>query len=270
MAELTANGLRFHVQVIKRSGRPDAPQVVMLHGLVIDRLSSYFCTIATRLAQEADVHLYDMRGHGSSDVPPSGYTVADHVSDLAALLDEWGVDEPVHLFGNSFGSAVALAFAHEHPDRVASLFLIEAHPVSEGWGRRMADFIDQTLADAESPEGVEWMEENGTRSLRNWSERCKQVLRTTTLVDDMRLEPDFPQAWLAELRCPVFAIYGSESDVLARAEELERHVEGCELEIVPGYSHFLLVEASGVVRDHAVAWLRRHAPAAETAAGIPA
>ncbi|MCB0970394.1 MAG: alpha/beta fold hydrolase, partial [Acidimicrobiales bacterium] len=135
-----ANGLRFHTQHLGHAADGDGPrpQVVMLHGLVIDNLSSWYYTIANPVALVADVHLVDLRGHGRSEMPESGYTVADNVADLEALLDVWGVDGPVHLVGNSFGGVVALAYAHRHPDRVASLFLIEAHFAVEGWGEHMA------------------------------------------------------------------------------------------------------------------------------------
>ena len=107
-----ANGLKLHTQHL--TGGDDTgrrPQVVMLHGLVIDNLSSWYYTLANPIAMNADVHLYDLRGHGRSEMPPSGYTVEDNVDDLVALLDLWGITEPVHLFGNSFGGVVSLALA---------------------------------------------------------------------------------------------------------------------------------------------------------------
>src|SRR5204862_171211 len=85
-----------------------------------------YYTIANPVGLVADTFLYDLRGHGRTDVPETGYTVADHVDDLAALLDTWGIDEPVHLVGTSFGGVVALAFTHRFPERVASLVLFEA------------------------------------------------------------------------------------------------------------------------------------------------
>ena len=52
MPEVEANGLRFHVQHLtggEATGEP-RPQVVMLHGLVIDNLSSWYYTLANPLA----------------------------------------------------------------------------------------------------------------------------------------------------------------------------------------------------------------------------
>ena len=67
MPEITANGIRIHYQ---RVGRGTTP-VVMLHGLMIDDLSSLYFTTAPALADLADVILYDLRGHGRSEQPPT-------------------------------------------------------------------------------------------------------------------------------------------------------------------------------------------------------
>ena len=47
---------------------------------------------------------------------------------------------------------------------------------------------------------------------------------------------------------------------LDRARQLEAHVPGCELEIVEG-THSLLMEASALVRERALAWMARHGAA---------
>ena len=86
MAEVTANGLRFHYQSLG-AGRGDDRLVVFLHGLVMDNLSSWYFTVANPVAMRTEVLLYDLRGHGKTERPKTGYTVSDHVDDLAALLD---------------------------------------------------------------------------------------------------------------------------------------------------------------------------------------
>jgi pimeloyl-ACP methyl ester carboxylesterase len=268
MAELTANGLRFHVQTLHGDvgGAGEGavatderrPTVVMLHGLVADNLSSYYYTIANPVALEADVYLYDLRGHGRTEMPETGYTVADSVDDLEALLDAWGIDQPVHLFGNSFGCVVSLAFAHRHPERVASLFLIEAHFAVEGWSEHMAGSL-ALAAFGLHQEGIdEWMATNGDRKLTRLARHSERLLMKTSLIDDLQKEEPFRNEWLEAISCPVYAMYGSESDILDRARQLEAHVPGCELEIVEGNTHSLLTEAAGLVRERAVAWMRAH------------
>lgn len=254
MPDVAANGLRFHVQHLS-SGEPGRPQVVMLHGLVIDNLSSWYYTIANPVALQADVHLYDLRGHGRSEMPERGYTVADNVDDLEALLDVWGVEGPVHLVGNSFGGVVSLAFAHRHPDRVASLFLIEAHFAVEGWGEHMAGSLALAAFGLDEDAVQGWLAENADRKLSRLAKRAERFLMQTSLIDDLQAEQ--PIGWLPEIACPTYALYGSESDILDRARELEAKVPGCELEIVPGSSHSLLTEQSALVRERALAWIER-------------
>ena len=268
MPQVEANGLTFHVQQLTAgtadggaAGASDGarPKVVMLHGLVIDNLSSWYYTIAHPMALNADVHLYDLRGHGRSEQPATGYSVAENVDDLVALLDHWGIDEPVHLFGNSFGGVVALTIAHRYPERVASLFLIEAHFAVEGWGEHMAGSLALAAFGLDESAVQDWLAENADRKLSRLAKRSERFLMETSLIDDLQAEK--PIDWLADISCPTFAIYGSESDILDRARELESKVSGCELEIVPGSSHSLLTEESALVRDRALAWVARVAPA---------
>jgi pimeloyl-ACP methyl ester carboxylesterase len=93
--------------------------VVFVHGLVMDNLSSWYFTVAGAAAARADVVLYDLRGHGRSERPSSGYGLADMVLDLDALLDALAIPGPVVLVGNSFGGLLALVFAIARTDRTA-------------------------------------------------------------------------------------------------------------------------------------------------------
>lgn len=251
MPEVSANGLRFHVQQLGSEG----PPVVMLHGLVIDNLSSWYYTIANPVALAHRTFLYDLRGHGRSEMPPTGYTVEDNVDDLEALLEGWGIDEPVHLVGNSFGGVVSLAFAHRHPERVASLFLVEAHFAVEGWGEHMAGSLALAAFGLDEDAVQAWLAENADRKLSRLAKRSERFLTTTSLIDDLQAEQ--PISWLPEIAAPTYAMYGAETDIMDRALELQAKVPGCELEIVPDCSHSLLTEQSALVRERVLAWLDR-------------
>src|SRR5579864_4947331 len=118
MADVGARGVCFHVE---RLGESKAELVVFLHGLVMDNLSSWYFTLANPAAGVARVVLYDLRGHGWSERPRTGYSLAEMTADLRALLDELNETRPVYLVGNSFGGLLALAFARAHPGRVAGI-----------------------------------------------------------------------------------------------------------------------------------------------------
>lgn len=66
----------------------------------------------------------DMRGHGLSDAPASGYSMEQAVSDLEAALTLLKVKGKFVLVGHSFGGAWGTEFAIKHPDRVERLVLI--------------------------------------------------------------------------------------------------------------------------------------------------
>jgi pimeloyl-ACP methyl ester carboxylesterase len=62
----------------------------------------------------------EVRGRGRSEAPPTGYAAADHAADLAAVLDEAGVDR-FHLMTFSRGTTWGLDLALSRPARVASV-----------------------------------------------------------------------------------------------------------------------------------------------------
>lgn len=63
---------------------------------------------------------YDLRGRGSTEGPDNDYTMPEMAADLRAFLDALGLDD-AHLVGHSLGSAVAMQFMLESPERVRSL-----------------------------------------------------------------------------------------------------------------------------------------------------
>jgi pimeloyl-ACP methyl ester carboxylesterase len=258
MADVTANGVRFHVQRLPAGGgaATPPPTVVFLHGLVMDNLSSFYYTLANPVAAAgADVVMYDLRGHGRSERTPTGYAVTDSVADLAALLDALDLAGPVHLVGNSYGGTVALAFAVAHPDRVASLVLIEAHFAIEGWGEQMADTLTEIAFGLRDGDVDSWRDQHG-RKLGRMAGNADDLINNTTLVDDLFAVKPIPADGLRALTCPVRAVYGAESDVLHHAQALDGLLADFTLTVLPGHTHSVLMEATGFLRDALVRWLR--------------
>jgi pimeloyl-ACP methyl ester carboxylesterase len=69
---------------------------------------------------------YDARGHGVSDPAPpgSGYGYPRLLADLEAVIAETVGEAPLVLAGHSMGAHTIVAYALEHPDRVAGLVVI--------------------------------------------------------------------------------------------------------------------------------------------------
>jgi 3-oxoadipate enol-lactonase len=75
------------------------------------------------LGSDACVIRYDQRGSGLSEKPHRAYPLDAHVDDIERIVAQSGAAPPFHLIALAAGSAIAVMFAHRHPDAVASLAL---------------------------------------------------------------------------------------------------------------------------------------------------
>jgi len=253
MSLLTVNGIRFNVQ---RFGRGDKT-VVFVHGLVLDNLSSWYYTVANPVAKRAEVLLYDLRGHGLSEITKSGYRVEDSVADLVGILDALEIRRPVYLIGNSYGGLVSLAFARDYPERTAGLAFVEAHFAVEGWHDKMTAKLEFAGMKMNEAPVREWLEHKSQRNHERRFRKADYLMWETSLVDDLRAAPPVTEAELRALRVPVLALYGEHSDVLARGHELQRTVRDCELHVLADGTHSILMENTAWVKEKVLAWLER-------------
>jgi pimeloyl-ACP methyl ester carboxylesterase len=85
--------------------------------------------LAAEVQQFTRVVLYDRAGLGQSDPAPKPRTSQDVVDDLWQLLQQAQIDGPYLLVGHSFAGYHLRLFAHQHPQAVAGLVLLDAsHP----------------------------------------------------------------------------------------------------------------------------------------------
>ncbi|NLS03022.1 prolyl aminopeptidase [Rhizobium sp. P32RR-XVIII] len=104
----------------ERSGTPGAKPAVFLHG----GPGGGFSAVHRRLFDPKlyDVLLFDQRGCGKSTPHASleANTTWDLVADIERLREMVGVDKWM-VFGGSWGSTLALAYAEKHPERASEL-----------------------------------------------------------------------------------------------------------------------------------------------------
>src|ERR1035437_3813621 len=111
-----------HELHLEQSGRPDGQPVVFLHGG-----PGAGTTPKHRQFFDPDVYrivLFDQRGCGRSTPRATleQNTTWDLVEDMEKIRVHLGIERWV-VFGGSWGSTLALAYAETHPDRVTALVL---------------------------------------------------------------------------------------------------------------------------------------------------
>jgi pimeloyl-ACP methyl ester carboxylesterase len=119
--DVDAGGVRLHVRRFDTSDPASRP-LVLLHGLGAS--GAVWQSFARRLSPTWAAIAPDLRGHGTSDHPPSGYEPDVLAHDVAALLDALGV-AAAPVAGHSLGALVGLALAVQEPARVPALVLLD-------------------------------------------------------------------------------------------------------------------------------------------------
>lgn len=227
--------------------------MILVHGMLLSNLTTWYFGIAPLLAESHRVLMYDLRGHGKSERAPRGYDLGTLVSDLKELVSRYdGV--PMCVGGFSYGALVALRFAIEQPSRVRRLVLVETplppHKHEEtkflmetGTDDLLEKLHPETLRNAlggfgvsrerilrDLPPGFENVLFKGTRRLRKLLEATRYLMSESTIVEDVRSEPDFRDEDLAKVTCPVLCVYGKRSGCRQVADRLLRTMSGARLQ----------------------------------------
>ena len=122
-----APGDRVHFLDWGGEGRPG---ILLIHGLSNTAWS--WAPVARRLRAARTVVAMDLRGHGLSDAPTSGYDPVTFGADIAAAAEGSGLlaspGDRVVLAGHGFGAIVAAWSAAQLGDQCAGLVLVDG-----GW-----------------------------------------------------------------------------------------------------------------------------------------
>lgn len=113
-------GTGVRIRYLERGNRAGRT-VILIHGLCDSRFS--YSRVIPGLAQAHRVFALDLRGHGESERPDTGYTPRALAADVVAFMDALGIERAT-LVGHSMGSFAAQQAAVAAPERVEGLVLI--------------------------------------------------------------------------------------------------------------------------------------------------
>lgn len=270
MPRIEANGVRLNVLQLPQRGEGGHP-IVFVHGLAASSAFWYMAG-APLLARLGPCTLYDLRGHGKSALPDSGFGVTTMIEDLLALLDELNI-ERAHFVAHSFGGMVALLAALKAPERITSLVLadVRVRPLqqklefpSRNLPARLAGRLEEIGIEVQSiedqEEGIDYLNTVARIQLAAGEEADEllreiyhhpQLFRTrrnaeqwlalaerASFVEDLEHGDSFTPKDLAELTQPMLLIYGGASTTGPSARALARLCPNSILRELPGLGHF--------------------------------
>ena len=170
--------------------RGQGPLLVLSHGW-LGPTDNWPPGIIESLSERLTVLVYDVRGHGRTEAPEEieAYSIPQYARDLAALLDQLGI-ERAHIGGVSQGGMIAAHFVCDFPERARSFLLCDstagngADPGAGGeFERSMQRYIDWM---------EEYAQEHGVAALAR--ERIRLARELDTHYFEFPVEPSVREA----------------------------------------------------------------------------
>ena len=267
--KVEAGGISLHYL---QWGASDAPAILCLHGTSMQ--ATAWTAFGEALQDKWRVIAVDMRGHGQSEKPATGYELTNYADDVVAFMDALGIAN-AHLAGSSVGSQVAIDIAARYPQRVGTLVLSDpsctiSQEAIDGYvqlhqsrPRTFSDF-DEVLAFSRQllqrqgfTEAVHRFTAEGDVELNKdgrfeWRYGLDPILQTFQgLLADQT-------ASIAAVRAAVLILRASRSHVLERpaAEKLRTAFTGADLIQVANSSHTIWGDRPDVLAREARAFLQ--------------
>lgn len=260
---LLSNGVELHYQQFGTG-----PNIVMAHGITGNQ-AIWHLEIVPALMREYRVTTYDLRGHGYSSVPPTGYTTADHANDLKLLLETLGIERP-HIVGHSFGADVSLHFTILFPENVDRLVLVEPGIAALTYLREHEDWIGwKYWRDKLALGGVEIPREKWTDAeylvrasvglpmlfgfRQGRARRAGPLVRlmdTTSAAKDYCELAGMTLEKINEVRHQTLVLFGEESVFLGTYDYLCEHLVNSKGVLMPQSEHFGPIERPQLLLEH--------------------
>jgi pimeloyl-ACP methyl ester carboxylesterase len=280
MLSVTADGIKFSTRA---TGQPaGSPACLLIHGLNTN-MAFWHPMLVRRLGDERQLIMYDQRGHGYSDLAPSGYTTAQLAEDARHILDAYQIDA-VDIVAHSFGSGVALQLARLYPSRVRSIAILDGRSHLLQPELRLGDWVlferwtshfgaigieipptldlDFTLPLHLHKIGIELTEVRSRlradgfflpSKSRRAAQKYRRLITETTAPADFRDASGLSRQSLRDMSQSVLLAYGTLSPYLPTREELIKELPNVETRMLEDAGHnfpFLHPhETSQMIRD---------------------
>jgi pimeloyl-ACP methyl ester carboxylesterase len=210
--------------------------VILLHGGLAN--GEYWGNQVPALVRDhRRVILIDSRGHGRSTRDGRPYTYELMASDVIAVMDTLGLERAA-VVGWSDGAIIALVMALKYPDRLTRAFAFAANMDPSG-----------VKSDTETNPTFARFERQCGGDYRRLSATPGDFAAFQAAIETMwDKEPNYTAADLARIATPVAIVDGDHDEAIKRVhtEYLARTIPGARLIILPGLSHFAMLQNPAV------------------------
>jgi pimeloyl-ACP methyl ester carboxylesterase len=97
-------------------GQPGNPDILLVHGWT--SFAPSWNAVAEYFQDHYHVIAPDLRGHGESDKPQTGYRLRDFAEDIRALIQNLKLKKPAYV-GHSWGGNIGTILASDSPDLIS-------------------------------------------------------------------------------------------------------------------------------------------------------
>jgi pimeloyl-ACP methyl ester carboxylesterase len=209
------------------------------------------------LARDHQVITWDAIGHGCSDSPTDTgrYAYTEALADMAAILDEVGVEQAV-IGGLSMGGYLSLAFHAAHPMRTRALILADTGPgyrndeAREQWNKmargRAKYFRLRGLDELDADD----LAHGGTH-------RSAEGLALAA--EHMLVQHDgHVMASLPDIHVPTLIVVGeNDTPFIQPSQYMANKIPEAELITIPGAGHVANIDCPKLFNDSVVGFLQK-------------
>lgn len=239
------------------------PPVVLLHGYYDD--GRRWVRLADDLRDDHEIVTVDMRGHGQSDAPESGYSIDDRLTDISAVVDHLGLADPV-LVGHSMGATTAGWYAARHSERVRGVVLVDPecfHDLPDMDADELEATVREQFEGDEARTVESLVEEHYEHLDRAQAERLAEASLAVSEQAVVQLAREGYPTPLADqfprIDCPTLVLR-SDRDVETRVRDLDAAdtLPDGRLVHVPDAGHYVFHDAYEAALSELRAFLQRH------------
>lgn len=244
------------------AGRP----VVLLHGFPLTR--EMWNRQIPLLAQRCRVIAPDLRGFGASPAAPGAISMSTYAADVAALLDDLGIDEPVALAGFSMGGYAAFAFLRDFPARLGALALIDTKATADTPAARqgrgeMADRVvaggAEVIADAMIGKLLSAQALEAQQAVKDEAYAMMQRQSPAAIAQALLAMAERPDSTplLSGIEVPTLVIVGEKDEIatLEESRQMAAAIPGAAIVEIGGAGHLTPMEAPQQVNAALAEWV---------------